>query len=216
VIQVPADAVDPCEETGKAGTMEMAFAQSRPSPRANARPELVGWMCRVAENQDREAFRQLFMCVGPSVKGMLLRQGTDAASAEEIVQETFLTVWRKAGLYSSERGNVTTWIYTIARNLRIDRVRREVPWQELGENHLEQASEEPLQDEALASQQIQARMQAVLSTLPEEQIEIVHLAYAEGLSHGEIALRLKLPLGTVKSRMRLAYQKIKTSFQDAS
>lgn len=216
VIQSPNAPVPPASSADGTLAMTMQLAANAQRIGLDARPELAALMARVAQGQDREAFRQLFVSIGPSLKGMLVRQGADRGTAEELVQETFLTVWRKAEQFSAERGSATTWIFTIARNLRIDRLRREVPWQELGEEQNEQASDDPLPDEQLSSQQIQTRMKAVLATLPADQTEVVQLAYLEGLSHGEIADRLKVPLGTVKSRMRLAYQKIKSSFQDAS
>ncbi len=196
--------------------MQAFQATGRGPVAAQPRPELTDLLTRIAVQRDRDAFGRLFQLVAPQVKGMLVRQGADHGTAEEIVQDTFLTVWRKAELFVASRGSAITWIYTIARNLRIDRLRREVPWQELGEDHLEQASNEPLQDDQLAAGQIQVRLRAVLDTLPAEQGEVVALAYTEGLAHGEIAERLGIPLGTVKSRMRLAYQKIKDSLADAS
>lgn len=169
---------------------------------------------RVADTQDRGAFRTLYASFGPRVKALMLRQGADAATAEEIAQETLLAVWRKAGLYVVERGSATSWIFTIARNLRIDRLRREVPWQEyIAEEH-DEASDAPLPDDAVAARQIAERMRGVLDALPPDQVEVVTLAYVDGLSHSEIAARLRLPLGTVKSRMRLAYQKIRSCFED--
>jgi RNA polymerase sigma-70 factor, ECF subfamily len=143
-----------------------------------------------------------------------MRQGADANTAEELAQETLLTVWRKAGLYSSDKGSATTWIFTIARNLRIDRLRREVPWQELPDGHDEEASDDIAPDEAVVERERQKRVQDVLATLPPDQSDVVSLSYLEGLSHSEIAERLKLPLGTVKSRMRLAYQKIREAVED--
>ena len=215
-IQTPLPFVSPQTESLGLDTMQAHTAPIRGPRGPGAHPELAVLLTRVARDKDRDAFGQLFVAVSPQVKGMLLRQGADHGTAEEIVQETFLTVWRKADLYSSERGSATTWIYTIARNLRIDRIRREVPWQELGEDQFEQASDDPLQDDILASQQIHARMRSVLETLPAEQREVVTMAYVEGLAHGEIAGRLGIPLGTVKSRMRLAYQKIKDALPDLS
>lgn len=173
--------------------------------------ELLG---RVAARGDAEAFRKLFQMFAPRVKSYMMRQGADATTAEELAQETLLTVWRKAGLYSGDKGSASTWIFTIARNLRIDRLRREVPWQELPEGHDETASEDPSPDDAVSNRERQQRVQAVLATLPTEQLEVVNLSYLEGLSHSEIADRLSLPLGTVKSRMRLAYQKIREAVED--
>jgi RNA polymerase sigma-70 factor, ECF subfamily len=180
----------------------------------NARREAAVLIARIAEARDRDAFKLLFAEFAPVVKGLLIRQGAEASAAEDIAQETLLTVWRKAALFSPERGSAATWIFTIARNLRIDRIRREVPWQELTDDRMEEPSDTPLQDDSLNSKQIQVRMQGVLAGLPADQVDVVKLAYLDGLSHSEIAERLELPLGTVKSRMRLAYQKIREAFED--
>ena len=169
---------------------------------------------RKALRGDAEAFRALFQAYAPRVKSYMMRQGADPNTAEELAQETLLTVWRKAALYSGEKGSATTWIYTIARNLRIDRLRREVAWQELPEGHDEEPSDETPPDEAVSERERQARVQAALATLPPDQHEVVSLSYLEGLSHSEIAERLGVPLGTVKSRMRLAYQKIREAVED--
>jgi RNA polymerase sigma-70 factor (ECF subfamily) len=168
---------------------------------------------RIAERADPAAFRELYEAYGPRVKAYMMRKGADAGTAEDLAQETLLTVWRKAALYAGDRGSMTTWVFTIARNLRIDRLRREVPWQELPEGRLAEASGEPLPDEELAEKERQQRVQAALAELPAEQREVVSLAYLEGLSHSEIAGRLGVPLGTVKSRMRIAYQKIRQAVE---
>jgi RNA polymerase sigma-70 factor (ECF subfamily) len=169
---------------------------------------------RVAARGDVEAFQALFQSFAPRVKSYMMRQGADPNTAEELAQETLLTVWRKAALYSGEKGSATTWIFTIARNLRIDRLRREFPWQELPEGHDEKASDDTPPDELVSEQERKERVQTALATLPPDQHEVVALSYLEGLSHSEIAERLTLPLGTVKSRMRLAYQKIRDSVED--
>jgi len=169
---------------------------------------------QVAIHRDVDAFRQLYQAYAPRVKSYMIRQGADANTAEELAQETLLTVWRKAALYSGEKGSATTWIFTIARNLRIDRLRREVLWQELPEGHDETASSDILPDEAVSEAERRGRVQRAMSTLPEDQLEVVNLSYIDGLSHSEIAEKLDLPLGTVKSRMRLAYQKIREAVED--
>ncbi|MBX9926983.1 MAG: sigma-70 family RNA polymerase sigma factor [Hyphomicrobiaceae bacterium] len=169
---------------------------------------------QVATDRDVDAFRQLYQSYAPRVKSYMMRQGADANTAEELAQETLLTVWRKASLYSGEKGSATTWIFTIARNLRIDRLRREVPWQELPEGHDETASSDIMPDEAVSEAERRERVQRAMSTLPEDQLEVVNLSYIDGLSHSEIAEKLDLPLGTVKSRMRLAYQKIREAVED--
>jgi RNA polymerase sigma-70 factor (ECF subfamily) len=172
-------------------------------------------LSRIATERSDDAFRALFDHYGPRLKAFMMRQGADPATAEELAQEALLTVWRKASLYSPEKGNPTTWIYTIARNLRIDRLRREFAWQELTD---EQASSIPSEDmapdETIAQRQREDRVRAALDALPQEQRDIVVLGFIDGLSHSEIASRLSLPLGTVKSRMRLAYQKIRDGLED--
>ncbi|HKZ95546.1 MAG TPA: sigma-70 family RNA polymerase sigma factor [Hyphomicrobiaceae bacterium] len=169
---------------------------------------------RVAASGDIEAFRKLFQSYAPRVKAYMMRQGADANTAEELAQETLLTVWRKASLYSGDKGSATTWIYTIARNLRVDRLRKETAWQPLPASVEEQASSDPAPDEQLAEAERRERVQSALRELPGDQSEVVVLSYIEGLSHSEIADRLGLPLGTVKSRMRLAYQKIREALED--
>lgn len=169
---------------------------------------------RVATGGDAEAYLKLFQSYAPRVKSYMIRQGADAGTAEELAQETLLTVWRKAALYSGEKGSATTWIFTIARNLRIDRLRREVPWQELPDGHNEEASTDTPPDEQLSEKERSARVQAALAELPPDQHEVVVLSYIEGLSHSEIADKLGVPLGTVKSRMRLAYQKVREAVED--
>lgn len=169
---------------------------------------------RVASSADAEAFQRLFQIYAPRVKSYMMRQGADAGTAEELAQETMLTIWTKAGLYSSDKGSATTWIFTIARNLRIDRLRRQVAWQALPEDFEQEAASDPLPDERLSEQERRARVKEALARLPYDQVEVVSLAYLEGLSHSEIAERLELPLGTVKSRMRLAYKKIREAVED--
>jgi RNA polymerase sigma-70 factor (ECF subfamily) len=175
---------------------------------------MADFLQRIAERGDVEAFRKLFQAYAPRVKAYMMRQGADANTAEELAQETMLTVWRKAGLYSGDKGSATTWIFTIARNLRIDKLRKEMTWVALPEGHEEEASGDALPDEVISERERKGRVQQALSGLPSDQLEVVSLSYIEGLSHSEIAGRLGLPLGTVKSRMRLAYQKIRELVED--
>ncbi len=193
--------------------LENARATRRPYPVMIPRT-MSDLLQKVAQSRDVEAFRKLFELYGPRVKSYMMRQGADATTAEDLAQETLLTVWRKAQLYSDEKGSATTWIFTIARNLRIDRLRREVSWQPLPENRDEEASDAPDPEEEVTEKERRDKVRSVLATLPPDQSEVVTLSYVEGLSHSEIAERLGLPLGTVKSRMRLAYQKVKEAVED--
>jgi RNA polymerase sigma-70 factor, ECF subfamily len=167
---------------------------------------------RIARDRDPQAFRSLFNLYGPRIKAMMMKQGADTAAAEDIAQETLFTVWRKAHLFVAQKGSAATWIYTIARNLRIDRVRRETPYQELPEEFVEIPDDGNSPDDALNREQQRERIGKALEALPPEQYEVVHLSYIEGLSHNEIASALGAPLGTVKSRMRLAYEKVREAF----
>lgn len=181
--------------------------------RPNARDALSLALVQTALG-DRAAFRNLFDALAPAIKGMAMRQGADPASADEIVQDTFLTVWRKAGLYAPERGSASAWVYAIARNARIDRLRREPAWQALTDDADERPSDDVPADEGMASRQIQSRIRAVMAELPPDQATVVRLAFIDGLSHAEIAAATGAPLGTVKTRMNLAYQKLRAAMQD--
>ena len=192
----------------------VSWPPRRPA-RATGRGTMSDLLSRIATDRSDEAFRRLFVEYGPRIRSYMMRQGADPSLAEELAQETLLTVWRKAALYSSDKGSPVTWIFTIARNLRIDRLRRERPWQELPEEHASSVpSEDTAPDVAASERQRQVRVQAVLRELPPDQLEVVTLAFIEGLSHSVIAERLSLPLGTVKSRIRLAYQKVRSALED--
>jgi len=169
----------------------------------------------IAKNRSDAAFRKLFDDYCPRIRIYMMRQGADVELAEELAQETLLTVWRKAALYAPDKGTPAAWIFTIARNLRIDRLRRETPWQELTEEHAATIrSDDVPPDVVVSERQRVTRVRAVLKDLPADQLEVVTLAFIDGLSHGEIAERLSLPLGTVKSRIRLAYQKVRSGLED--
>ncbi len=171
-------------------------------------------IARVAASRDREAYRALFLHFGPRVKALMLRAGADHAQAEDLVQEVMMTVWRKVDLYSPERGAVSTWIYTIARNARIDRLRRNSSRAYEDLEGMDLPSDDPTgEDEAFASQRSERVAQALLE-LPDDQKQIIELAYIDDMSQSEIADKLAVPLGTVKSRMRLAYGKLKVRLEE--
>jgi RNA polymerase sigma-70 factor (ECF subfamily) len=171
-------------------------------------------MRRVAERAEPAAFRELYQTYGPRVKAYMMRCGADAATAEDLVQDTLLTVWRKAALYASDRGSVGTWVFTIARNLRIDGLRRELLSQQLPEERLIEASADLPADEIVYAKERQMRVWAMLAELPDEQRAVLTLSFVDGLPHSAIAERLGIPLGTVKSRIRLACQRIRQSLGD--
>ncbi len=166
-------------------------------------------MQRVAQNLDREAFGELFDKLAPRLKSFMMRKGTSAELAEDLVQEAMILIWTKAGLYDPAKGSVMGWVYTIARNLRIDRLRRDSTMALTAIDDYDAASDDPGGDEVLLRKQEDLHVTAALKDIPAEQREILLLSYVEDMPQTEIAERLKLPLGTVKSRMRLAYNRLR-------
>ncbi len=176
--------------------------------------EMRNGLNKIGEERDESAFRSLFLTFGPKVRAMLLKQGADAATAEDIVQDTMLAVWSKSHLFEENKGTFASWIYAIARNLRTDRVRRQVVWERLRDDLARYYCSEPVEHAAARTDQERQDIGEALGGLPPEQLQVVRLSFIEGLSQVEIADSLKLPLGTVKSRMRLAVQKLRCSVED--
>lgn len=164
---------------------------------------------KISDGGDAGAFRSLFVTFYPKVKAMLIRQGADKETAEEIAQDTLFAVWRKSHLFSNDRGSISAWIYTIARNLRIDRIRKQAVWQRFYTEFETMERIHNSADELQPWKQEPGYIETVLGRLPPEQLQIIQLCFVDGLSQSEIAARLALPLGTVKSRMRLAFEKMR-------
>ena len=163
----------------------------------------------IATRQDRDAFSELFAYYAPRVKSYLMRLGADNAAAEEIAQDVMVTVWRKAGLFDRAQASVSTWIFRIARNRRIDVFRRtKKPDLDPEEPMILPAGVEA-PDAQIEAMETETRVRAAMKDLPEEQLLLLRMAFYEGLSHREIAEKLDVPLGTVKSRIRLAFGKMK-------
>jgi RNA polymerase sigma-70 factor (ECF subfamily) len=167
-------------------------------------------MLRDVANRDRDAFARLFEHYAPRIKSMMMRSGLDSIPAEDVAQDTMLTVWRKAHLYDPVLGSASAWIYTIARNRRIDMARaaQRAPL-ESSEAGDDQIDDQPLPDEAVAAVELEERVRIALGELSPDQQRVVRLSFFENRSHAEIAERLELPLGTVKSRIRLAFQRLR-------
>jgi RNA polymerase sigma-70 factor, ECF subfamily len=190
-------------------------AMTVPRTGAAAPPPMFADLVRaIGERRDQTSFITLFDYYAPRVKAYLRRLGTVDSLAEELAQDVMLTVWRKADTYDATKAGVGTWIFTIARNLRIDAVRRQRRPQLDAEDPLLVPDPAPLPDRAVEIVREQTDVQAALQTLPEEQAKIVTMAFYDGKSHGEIATELALPLGTVKSRMRLAFQRVRGMLGD--
>lgn len=172
----------------------------------------------IARSQDRSAFAQLHEGCGPKLKGWLIKTGAAADEADEIAQETMIKVWQKAKQFDRTRASGSAWIFAIARNQRIDMVRKKNVRGRTQDNYaLEYPAhiDEPTQpDQHLAAGDTQAHIRKGMRTLPKDQLEVINLAFFEGLSHRQIAAQLELPVGTVKSRIRLAFVRLKSELAD--
>jgi RNA polymerase sigma-70 factor, ECF subfamily len=189
--------------------MAVALSQTRFQGRLFVMSADSDLLTRVAQQKDRAAFAALFDSYAPRVKSFMMRKGATSEQAEDLVQETMIAVWSKAQMYVADRGSVTTWIFTIARNLRIDRLRREKTSLYSDIDDYDAESLDVQQDDALSRLQEDGYVAKALAQIPEEQRELLILSYVEDLPQSEIAARLQIPLGTVKSRMRLAYRRMR-------
>jgi RNA polymerase sigma-70 factor (ECF subfamily) len=175
-------------------------------------PSAAAYILAIAGRRDPAAFAALFSEYAPKVKAVLARRGPDWA--EELTQEVMLTVWRKAGSFNPARGAGEAWIYAIARNASIDAARRERGQPLLQLNAASDAAEPPRGDVELQTAQVARRVQAAMCALSHEQRQVVRLAFFDERPHGEIATALGLPLGTVKSRLRLAMKRLRRLLTD--
>ncbi len=171
------------------------------------------WLLDVRDNRNRAAFAQLFDFYAPRLKGMLLRAGLQSGQAEDVVQEVMLAIWRKADQFDPARAQASAWIYRIARNRQIDMIRlenRPLP------DELVAAEEESIDDAAqvLALDQEGTQLRAALIRLAPEQRTVIEQAYMGELSHSEITAQTGLPLGTIKSRIRLALDRLRHDLRD--
>jgi len=177
-------------------------------------PAMVELIARVATARDREAFGHLFDHFMPRLAAYVGRLGADGATAEEVAQEVMLLVWRRAETFDPRQASVATWVYTIARNKRIDVLRRENrPALDPDDPALVPDPPRPA-DDTVDQGRLETRLRAAIGSLPPEQAELVRLAFFDDRSHSAIAADRGLPLGTVKSRIRLALDRLRKSMRD--
>lgn len=163
----------------------------------------------IGKNQDKLAFNSIFKYFAPRLKSFLVKAGSTDTQAEEVIQEVMIAVWTKSSTYDSNKSSVSTWIYTIARNKRIDKIRKE-------KRHYLSESDEGLeipvdstQEKEIFTAQVSNSLKKYMSNLPEEQSKLLKLSYFYNKTHADISAELKIPLGTVKSRIRLALTKMR-------
>ncbi|WP_413785310.1 sigma-70 family RNA polymerase sigma factor [Cognatiyoonia sp. IB215446] len=167
----------------------------------------VAQVIAVRDDKDKAAFAEIFGYFAPRVKSFLIKSGASPDLAEECTQEVMATLWNKAHMFDPTKASVSTWIFTIARNRKIDILRKQkrpepedLPWG---------PEPEPDQAEAMGLQQETEKLGEALATLPPEQRKLIEKAYFGELSHSEIAAETGLPLGTIKSRIRLALERLR-------
>ncbi|SMY09006.1 ECF RNA polymerase sigma factor RpoE [Flavimaricola marinus] len=163
----------------------------------------------IRDHKDQRAFARLFEHFAPRLKSFLMKSGSTAEFAEECTQEVMATLWRKAHMFDGSKASVSTWIYTIARNRKIDMIRKQrrpepedLPWG---------PENEPDQDDVIVLAEETEQLGRALAALPEKQRKLIERAYFGELSHSEIAEETGLPLGTIKSRIRLALERLRHS-----
>jgi RNA polymerase sigma-70 factor (ECF subfamily) len=177
--------------------------------------DLERLLTAVGATRDDEAYSALFDHFGPRVHAQMVRLGLPSFNAADATQDVMETIWRKAHLFDGNKAAAATWVFHIARNRRIDLKRRSRETSRPPEDFLAMPDPEPSCDERLASAEREACVRAALRVLPEEQVRVVKLAFFDGLPHATIADRLELPLGTVKSRLRLAFTRLRRLLLDA-
>jgi RNA polymerase sigma factor (sigma-70 family) len=190
-----------------ANSFRRRSVQERSKMTSETEPDWAALLMRVRDEGDRAAFASLFRHFAPRVKAFLRKSGAGDALAEECAQDVMATLWHKAHMFDPTRASVATWVFTIARNRRIDALRKarrpepeDLPWG---------PEAEPDQADAMVLQQESRRLGEALAQLPEKQRTLIERAYFGDLSHSEIAAETGLPLGTIKSRIRLALERLR-------
>jgi RNA polymerase sigma-70 factor (ECF subfamily) len=187
---------------------DMPSAAAEPPRNDLDREALADLIEAIALRADKAAFAQLFRIFAPKIKGYLVKLGA-GSQAEELAQEVMLTVWRKAATFDRNQASVSTWLFTIARNRRIDAIRKERRPELDPEDPMLVPDAPTAPDEHLLARDREARVAEAIKTLPPEQSELLRQAFFLAKSHSEIAAEMKLPLGTVKSRLRLAFGRMR-------
>jgi len=192
----------------------MAFYGGMTSSTAPLLDEMSALLLAVGRDRDKAAFAALFDHFAPRVKSYLRRLGSDPAAADELAQEVMLQVWRRADTFDPARAAAATWVFTIARNKRLDTLRREPrPDYDPADPALVADPSDPA-DERIADAQSASRLRAALRDLPSEQSDLLKLAYFQDMPHSLIATERGIPLGTVKSRLRLAMERLRKALRD--
>lgn len=194
-------------DSASAQSVSGRLAEPGPVDDALSDEELIR---RIAEARDRDAFRIVFHRYAGKLRAFLIRGGASPDEAEETAQETLMKVWRRAETFDPARASAAAWLFTIARNRRIDLLRRGARPEPDPEDPLYRPDPPKPAEATLSEERRDDAIRAAIASLSDEQLEVVRLSFFEGLAHADIAERLSLPLGTVKSRLRLAFRHLRT------
>lgn len=203
-------------------TTSSSVSASRPTRKANMTPEqsqqLKQWLSDIAVNRDRKAFAQIFASFAPKIKGFGMKQLKSESAANDLLQDTMSIVWKKSHLYDPVKGAATTWIYTIMRNLSFDMLRKIQSQKEdsLSDDIWPMAEVEDTNSGGFADHLMNQQIAQYLDALPEPQKQVVKGVYFQELTQEQLAIQLAIPLGTVKSRLRLALTKLKQKIEENS
>jgi RNA polymerase sigma factor (sigma-70 family) len=195
-------------------SLDMSMGSGSSNDNQNNLSEWDRLLLRVGSDRDRSAFKKLYEHFAPRLKSFLLRIGSDMSAAEEICQESMIMVWRRAETFNPESAGASTWIFTIARNKRIDKLRKDNrPLPDLSDPSFFQIPVDK-SDDILQRVEEEKKIKNALKNLPPEQAKLILSAYYEEKSHRKIADETNLPLGTVKSRIRLAINRLRTQLEE--
>ena len=195
-------------------SLDMSMGSGSSNDNQNNLSEWDRLLLRVGSDRDRSAFKKLYEHFAPRLKSFLLRIGPDMSAAEEICQESMIMVWRRAETFNPESAGASTWIFTIARNKRIDKLRKDNrPLPDLNDPSFFQIPVDK-SDDILQRVEEEKKIKNALKNLPPEQAKLILSAYYEEKSHRKIADETNLPLGTVKSRIRLAINRLRTQSEE--
>ncbi len=198
--------------TGSTPVLQWLSMDQKPE---KPKDEWAALMLRIAQHRDEEAFSQIFSHFGPKIKayGLSLNSmHTSPEMADELVQEVMIKVWEKARYFKPEKANVSTWVFAIARNCRIDYLRKmKRITSPLTADDLWPVFEEPVPEDLADLDKSGQQIEKIVDNLPTEQVAILREVYIEGKTHAEVARQTGLPLGTVKSRLRLAMEKLRVN-----
>jgi len=164
----------------------------------------------VGQNQNKESFIQLFEHFAPRIKSFLIKGGANESNADELAQETMLNVWNKAGSYEPQKAAASTWIFTVARNKRIDALRKKKSYDlDIDDMFFLEDENSPNPVKSLSHKEEMDNLYDAIQELPEEQAQLIKKSFYEDKTHNEIADETGIPLGTVKSRIRLALERLR-------